>query len=197
MKKALVLATAMLFVASTAMAQGISGTAHDFSGAAWNATAGEICNVCHTPHNGDATVTDAPLWDHEVTTATFTVYASGTLDATVGQPGGASKLCLSCHDGSVALDSFGGATGATNLTGDALVGTDLSNDHPISFTYNTALATADGELEDPATVTAVSDLLFSGQMQCASCHDVHDDTHGMFLVMDNAASALCLTCHAK
>ena len=88
----------------------------------------------------------------------------------------------------------------------AILGTDLSDDHPISFTYGTTLATADGELFDP-TITASglggnidADMLFGAtndQLECASCHDVHDDTHGNFLIMSNTASALCLTCHNK
>jgi predicted CXXCH cytochrome family protein len=123
----------------------------------------------------------------------------------MGQPDGSSKLCLSCHDGTVALENFGGVTtGTTEITGDALMGTDLSNDHPVSFTYNTALATADGELEDPSTGlsglggTIDDDMLISGKMQCSSCHDVHN-TAGInyMLLKSNSASALCLTCHIK
>jgi len=192
----------IIFIAQSSMAQ-IIGTAHDFSSETWNTT-GEICVVCHTPHNANTTVTGAPLWNHEVTTATFTLYTSSTLNATVGQPDGNSKLCLSCHDGTVALDNFGGETaGSYFITGDALIGTDLSNDHPISFTYNDALATADGGLFPPSSTnsglggTIDADMLFDGKLQCASCHDVHNAGFDNFLVMSNAASALCLTCHDK
>jgi predicted CXXCH cytochrome family protein len=183
----------------------IAGSAHDFSAESWN-TGGEICAPCHTPHNANTSETDAPLWDHAVTTATFTLYDSDTLDATVGQPSGISKLCLSCHDGTVALDSFGGSTGSTSLTGDASFGTDLSNHHPVSLTYDATLVAADGELNAVTTTTSLGgtiaeDLLFgsgSDQLECASCHDVHDrDENGMLLVIDNANSALCLTCHDK
>lgn len=193
-----------LLLAGVASAQTITGSEHDFSGDTWNAT-GEICVVCHTPHNADATVTNAPLWNHEVTGSTFTVYSSATLDATVGQPGGSSKLCLSCHDGTVALDNFAGkTTGNQFISGGELLGTDLSNDHPLSFAYNTALATADGGLADPATTnsglggTIDADMLFAGQVQCASCHDVHNGSGvAKLLRKSNAASALCQTCHAK
>lgn len=180
----------------------IAGSAHDFSSSGWN-TSGEICITCHTPHNAMA-ITDAPLWNHaESTTATFTTYSSSTLDATVGQPAGVSKLCLSCHDGSVALDSFGGATGSTMISGTADLGADLSTSHPISFTYDATLATNDGELHDPTTTsstlggTITTDLLFSNQVECSSCHDVHDAGFDSLLVMSNAASALCLVCHDK
>lgn len=185
----------------------ITGSAHDFTTETWNTT-GEICVVCHTPHNGDTTIPGSPLWNHEITaTAAFGVYASSTLNAgPMGQPDGLSKLCLSCHDGSVALDNFGGTTtGSTFISGNALLGTDLSNDHPISFTYDTALATADGELWDPATATVAqlgggtiaATMLFSGQMECASCHDVHGTGVASLLRFSNANSDLCLTCHDK
>ena len=185
-------------------AQGIVGSAHDFSGAGWNTT-GEICIVCHTPHNADTTVTDSPLWNHEVTTSTFTLYSSSTLNATPGQPDGRSKLCLSCHDGTVALDSFGGVTTGTNyITGNANFGTDLSNDHPISITYDTALATTDGGLHDPAITnsglgsTIANDMLFGNKVECSSCHEVHN-AYGInkLLIKSNAGSQLCLTCHNK
>ncbi len=201
-----VLAVAVTFAAS-APAQ-ISGSAHDFSPSAWSG--GEICKPCHIPHNayqstgGVSAGAVAPLWNHDDTVATFIPYASptGTLDATdVGQPTSVSKACLSCHDGTVALDSFGGTTGAVMIdtvgTGSGDLGTDLSNDHPVSFSYNNALFLADGELADPASAP-VAALLFAGEMECASCHDVHNSTGFDFMLnVDNTGSALCLTCHTK
>ncbi|MBN1223272.1 MAG: cytochrome C [Candidatus Aminicenantes bacterium] len=203
MKKLFIFAAALTLTVG-AFGQGtIVGSAHDFSTEAWN-TGGQICVVCHTPHNADLTINDSPLWNHEVTTATYTLYSSSTLDATPGQPGGYSKLCLSCHDGTVALDSFGGETGSTNISGNALFGTDLSNDHPISITYDTSLASTDGELYDPTTAssglggTIDADMLFASKMECASCHDVHNKPGiEKLLLKSNAASALCLTCHSK
>ena len=193
-----------LVLPAALIGQNISGSSHDFSGTGWNTT-GEICIVCHTPHNADITVSEAPLWNHEVTVSTFTPYSSATLDATVGQPSASSKLCLSCHDGTVALDNFGGQTGGTIfITGDALMGTGLDNDHPISFTYDATLATNDQGLHDPTTTnsglggTIHEDMLFAGQMECASCHDVHNSTGLLkLLIKSNATSALCLTCHDK
>ncbi|RMF07893.1 MAG: cytochrome C [Candidatus Neomarinimicrobiota bacterium] len=191
---------------SALSAQTIVGSDHDFSGKNWNNT-GEICVVCHTPHNADNTVNGAPLWNHQVTSSNFTTYSSATFDATSGQPDGASKLCLSCHDGTVALDNFGGKTNGTNYVGGSKnFGTDLTNDHPISFTYDDALASTDGELNAPSTTnsglggTIADDLLIGGKMECASCHDVHNTVavNGTkLLVKSNANSALCLTCHAK
>lgn len=193
-----------LFFTGSAFAQSIVGTDHDLSGQP--NTGGQVCIVCHTPHNADVSVAGAPLWNHEVTTTTFTLYDSPTFDGGPAvQPAGASRLCLSCHDGTVALDAFGGNAGTVGnvITGNALVGTDLSDDHPISFTYDTALATTDGGLADPATAnsglggTIDADLLFAGSVECASCHDVHDNQIAPFLRLTNAASGMCLTCHNK
>ncbi|MBW2694016.1 MAG: cytochrome C [Deltaproteobacteria bacterium] len=197
----LVVVAALIGLPTAAFAV-ITGSVHDLKGETYT---DEICNVCHTPHNATSTVTAAPLWDHAESAETFTVYSSATLDAApVGQPSGVSKLCLSCHDGSVAIDSFGGTVGTDIMTGTALVGSDLSNDHPISFTYDTALATADGELHDPATATTeltgtiADDLLFGGNMECSSCHDVHNAVGNTALLqIDNDNSDLCLTCHNK
>lgn len=207
--------TAMWGVAATAGT--IVGSPHDFSTTGW--AGGQICVACHTPHNGSTAVTDAPLWNHAVTTKTYTLYSSPTLNATTSQPGGVSKLCLSCHDGTVAVDSFGGGTGTTFLSGSKAVGggpSDLSNDHPISITFDTALATADGALFDPATKsvtigsgtqtktgTIAATILYANQVQCATCHDVHNTfTAGgpngsPLLRVTKAGSALCLTCHNK
>lgn len=196
-----------------AMAGTIVGSEHDFSGKSWNTT-GEICIVCHTPHNARAGVADAPLWNRDITASTFSTYTSSTLDSVPTAPAGVSKLCLSCHDGTIGLESFGGTTGSTvNLIGGGdLLGTDLSNDHPISFAYDTALVAADGELADPtvtsfgppASAKVIADFLeggVDGLMQCSTCHDVHNtevETGAPKLLRnDNAGSALCLKCHVK
>jgi len=182
----------------------ITGSEHDFSSASWNSS-GEICIVCHAPHGGTA-LSDAPLWNHSLTTQSFTLYSSGTLDAAdMGQPAGTTRLCLSCHDGTIALDSYGGTTG-TNFVGSPIAsGGDLNSEHPISFTYSDALATTDGGLNPPSTTpsglggTIADDMLFNDKVECASCHDVHNalGTGGNLLVKNNAGSGLCLTCHAK
>jgi predicted CXXCH cytochrome family protein len=192
----------------------IKNSKHDFSSKSW--AANEICIVCHTPHNADASMTEAPLWNHATTTATYTMYSNantlnGTVDAT---PNPVSKMCLSCHDGTTAIDSYGGASGTillntTNFPGTkANLGADLANDHPISISYTSTTATADNELWDPAT-TSVSALggnikakmLYNDKIECSSCHDVHNTgnsaTNGHMLLLSNTGSALCLTCHKK
>ncbi len=204
--KYLIFTVLFLAVAATGFAQ-ISGSKHDFSNASWNTTGNnEICKFCHVPHNGSS-VNNAPLWSHPQSAATaYDVYYSPTLNAApVPQPSGSSKLCLSCHDNTVAVG--GNVFIGTIMGGYANLGTDLSNDHPISFTYDVALATADQGLHDPATTpsgvgtspgTINNDMLFAGKMECASCHDVHNSYNlDNLLIKDNAHSELCLTCHAK
>jgi predicted CXXCH cytochrome family protein len=192
-----------LFFASSAFAQNISGSKHDFSLTTFSDS--QLCIVCHAPHGNTIGVSGAPLWNHELTVQTFTLYNSPTFGgiADISQPAGASKLCLSCHDGTVAVDNFGGATGGTTfVTGGKLVGDGgtLEGDHPISFTW-----VADSGLVDPTVAasgitggtTVDADMLFASKVECASCHNVHDDTNGKFLLKVNDGSALCLTCHIK
>jgi predicted CXXCH cytochrome family protein len=85
------------------------------------------------------------------------------------------------------------------LTGNSVLGANLSDDHPVSFAFNAALRTANGELADPATLVKPNAVRLdaSGQLQCTSCHDPHDNTNGKFLSKSNTASALCQTCHVK
>lgn len=203
----------LLTAMSQAGAGTITGSAHDFTSQAWSG--GRICVACHTPHKSDTTVTDAPLWNHKLSTAAYTLYSSPTLNATVSQPGGNSKLCLSCHDGTVAVNSFGGVTGTTMISSANNIGSNLKASHPIGFTYDTALAAADGSLFDPSsktitigsgtqtrTGTLTAMLLYNGKMECDSCHDVHNTFTvggaGTGLVkVDAAGSKVCLACHNK
>ena len=162
----------------------------------------EICIFCHTPHQS---IGQAALWNHEMSVASYTPYTSTTLKATVGQPTGASKLCLSCHDGTVALGSLGSRSSPVHMnvgtfsplpTGRrSRLGTDLSDDHPISFNYSPTLASLNGQLKDPLNLDSRVRLDHNGQMQCTSCHDPHNDEFGKFLVMENTGAALCASCH--
>ncbi len=156
-----------------------------------------ICEFCHAPHRPGQSV---PRWNRELSEVVYTTYHSSTLKAAVGQPNGASKLCLSCHDGTIALGKIKTEkniipfTSITIPAGKTKLGTDLSDDHPISFTYDQSLAARNGQLEYPPLRQPVRLDKFS-QLQCTSCHDAHDNTYGKFLVMDNTASALCVVCH--
>ncbi len=213
-----------LAVAGLAAGAGtIVGSKHDFSTQAWT-TNGQLCVACHAPHNTALGLT--VLWNHTLSTATYTMYNnafSSTINGTVAAaPAGVSKLCLSCHDGTVAVNSFGGATGAVSIAASANLGTNLTNDHPIGITYDAALVTADGALWPIATTanigtggtktragTISSNLLYNGSIECASCHDVHNTftvpfatagtsgTTNKLVKISMVGSALCLTCHDK
>ena len=211
MKKKLLVTSLVLLgglgVCSTAPAV-ITGSKHDFSTAAWST--GQICLPCHAPHN-NKNAGGALLWNHDASVAPYTLYTSPTYNGSnTGAPAATSKFCLSCHDGSVAIDAFGthGTTSARGLiTGTAKLGTDLSNDHPISFPYDLALVNADkatgGGIAGLVTPASASEVvagipLFNGKLECASCHDVHNKhTIAKLLNSTNVGSALCLKCHIK
>ncbi|MDR3578333.1 MAG: cytochrome c3 family protein [Oryzomonas sp.] len=166
-----------------------------------------VCIFCHAPHNAAPNTLlgsiPSPLWNHELSSATYQPYRSTTLNSKVPTaPTGASRLCLSCHDGTIALNNYGGS----QVTGNILLPpgqpsnltTNLSDDHPISFAYNDTLAgLKKGDLAFPETISTVTKLDESGSLQCTTCHDPHDDEFGKFLVMDNTptGSPLCITCH--
>jgi len=157
----------------------------------------DVCVFCHTPHNASPS---RALWNQALPGTTYTLYSSPTLKATLNQPTGSSRLCLSCHDGTLAMGSLRAApkTGVSRLnplTGSASLGTDLSDDHPISFVYDAALALKHGELADPSVPPDVFHLDASRQVQCTSCHDPHDATYRKFLRTDDRFAALCLACH--
>jgi predicted CXXCH cytochrome family protein len=159
----------------------------------------DMCHFCHTPHGGGG---EKALWNHALSTAAYIPYTSSTLKAKVGQPTGDSKLCLSCHDGTVALGmthsqpktALSPSLRAPMAKSRAVLGTDLSDDHPVSFPYDSALA-AGAQLRSPALLRDRVRLDVNGQVQCTSCHDPHSNENGKFLVVNNYASALCLTCH--
>jgi len=187
----------------TIFSQSIVTTKHNLSvsgpGTVKATSESEICIFCHAPHNARP---DHPLWNRIDPGLTYTLYSSSTTQAILGQPDGASILCLSCHDGTIALGSIisrttpitmaGGVTtmpsGVNNLT------KDISNDHPVSFIYDAALATADGQLLNPAGLTGAVKLE-NGKLQCTSCHDPHKDIYTKFLVATTQSSNLCLVCH--
>ena len=158
----------------------------------------DVCNFCHTPHMEQQ---GFAMWDMKAPRSYIT-YKSSTIKAAVGQPTGSSRLCLSCHDGTIALGAaqdsklsklFSG--GASRLRRPANLGIDLSDDHPISFEYDSSLAARSGELEHPAMLKAGVQLDENSQVQCTTCHSPHDDRYGKFLVMDNKYSQLCTACH--
>lgn len=201
---------------------GIRNTKHNLSASSTNAVRAasetELCVFCHTPHGGR---TDAPLWNRGVSGQSYTPYTSPSLQASPGQPDGYSKLCLSCHDGSIALGavtntpnaSAAGAIGVVGAGGDGTmpagatrIGTNLLNHHPISFPYDATVLANDGELADPASLTGSPVRLYEGAtpgvrntVQCTTCHDPHTDVLPKFLRQDprGRTGSLCLSCHTK
>lgn len=152
--------------------------------------------MCHVTHDGG--VGSQPLWNHASTQASHTLYSSPTLAGEAVAPTRTSLLCLSCHDGTVAVDSFNGATGSAYAPASVVLGTDLSDDHPVSISY----AIGAPGLRDPhATPSGLggsieADLLEAGRVECSSCHDVHG-SEPKLLRASMAGSQLCLTCHEK
>lgn len=192
-------------------------------GAVKSPSESQICVFCHTPHGADASAV-VPLWNKTLQNKTYTPYTSSSLDAAViqgvsaGQPLGPSKLCLSCHDGAMQIGSVrvlrgqldqtipvdntnagamptgaGITTGFTRQLGGPTFD-DLSNDHPISITYDQALALRDGELRIPDAEQRFGNVFGKlipgsgykpllplaptgsggeGQVQCTTCHDPH------------------------
>ncbi len=203
---------------------GIEGTPHDFSSQSWNTDPSDpatVCGTCHVPHHADSTV--VPLWGHQSTATAFTMFnnanvPSATLPGLLvqsAQPNGPSKACLSCHDGTVAINSYGGVGNytthgpATYITNSAMVAvnhTDLTGTHPISLIYDDSIVgTAPGQdqwLYNPNTtpvLTPVSgpfvpgnDMTINGfllngnnTLECTSCHDVHNQNGTPFDIVNN------------
>jgi len=234
---------AVLAMASTVSAQSvIAGGPHDLSNGSalrnTNATInGQTCVFCHTPHGGSNNI---PLWNRTAPTgAAYQLYISSTSDATATSAqivNGVSGACLSCHDGTIAVDvltgvnglpfgpavaftrqataksTYGNAgTGTSNVMNGGLpfLGTDLRNDHPVGIVYETARAATPSEFVTQVingakiTVGSAGPLPLYGTsstnatIECASCHNPHNNSLGSFLRKANTGSAICLTCHIK
>ena len=79
----------------------------------------EVCAFCHTPHGASTSAPGAaPLWNREVpASAGYTLYGSPNFDSTPIQPQGVSLACLSCHDGTIALDALINLPGSGGFRG--------------------------------------------------------------------------------
>lgn len=224
---------------------GIVGSKHDLSSAGTGTIKAvsetQKCVFCHTPHHSS---TAGPLWNRNLSAQIYTVPTTTQfpdLLTVVPQPDRGSKLCLSCHDGTVAIGllintpgpgtiypsliNMSGVTGEGKMpcspTDPTCFGTDLSSHHPVSIAYNTPLYNAkaaqcnscesDFLIKPPAEVAPPvrlmpTDNTYGGEgglgVQCASCHDPHNNPYGNFLVMDYYGTTwlidsenLCLKCH--
>jgi hypothetical protein len=195
----------------------ISGSKHDFGTFGWSKN--QICLPCHAPHNtivkdANGAVVGGPLWNHTLSTATYTLYLDDTGKPVTGAVDTNSTLCLSCHDGTVAVDSFGGGAGTQQMTGGVL-GTDLSNDHPMGenavWTFPNPSYMVDPALRDAQGIMPLRQLADGRKVVgCTSCHEPHNrksQTHMLWVNNQNAAttvdgraisgSLLCMNCHKK
>lgn len=243
---------------------------------------GEVCVYCHTPHGANRQI-DAPLWNRTFLNTTYTTYdtlGTSSLKGDVTQPGVNSLTCLSCHDGTTAIDSIINMPGSGQYSalqettqnesfldnfvppvgnpgfqagdhyslnsgttfgdrsclvchnpsgpsdaGDfsvAVIGTDLTNDHPIGVSLPTSLLgtefnepanpvngirfyDTDGDQRPDSNEIRFYDTGQGPEVECASCHDPHGvptigssgPLNPTFLRISNANSQICLTCHIK
>ena len=122
----LIILITCLFAVSAAYSGTIVGSKHDLLEVYYTSPGnhsmlmekyGEVCVYCHTPH-GANTGSDAPLWNRNNPTGSYTVYNSSTMDTTPGQPSSISLACLSCHDGTIEVDEILNAPGSGTNTYD-------------------------------------------------------------------------------
>ena len=203
----LVLAIVCALPLAAQVKSGVIGSPHDIGYLASPPTAGAGCKGCHAPHNGSLatggsqTTGTILLWARAFTAETFGRYTSPTLDNPTVEVGATtplatearlySFLCMSCHDGVTSL-SLIVATDAAAV-GNPTNSAGLTNDHPVNMTHD---ETQDTGLKTPTQVTTAGLKLYgTNTVQCASCHDAHNNTNTPFLRIANTSSALCLACH--
>lgn len=155
----------------------------------------EICIFCHTPHSASK---QGALWNRNDPAGPFSLYNSSTLqiknipeaqyNTTADYPNGASKLCLSCHDGvtgvgtlldrTITLNHETMADVPTTATFDPVI--DLELTHPVSFVFNgTVLAQI--QVGKSGMSLPTLDLRDDQErVQCTTCHDPHDDRAEIF-----------------
>ncbi len=161
------------------------------------------CTFCHAPHSGLGGV--SPLWNQTLSKATYTPYSSTTyVEQGNTQPtlGVTSSLCLSCHDGTVAVGQSA-AYGTLPVTGSMnsvdSFGTNLGGTHPFSLVLPmkdasnlVASLVSQGKTADPTGAVK----LINGNIECTSCHNPHvqgtDKIAQNFLVRDSSAARCAL-----
>lgn len=162
------------------------------------------CLYCHAPHGGMSSPT--PLWNQRLSIQTYNFYTSTTYHQAAIQPGlnSPSKMCLSCHDGTIAPGqtvAYGPLPMTGSMKSTSKFGSDLKASHPFSLqiplvdtpNVNALLFGQPPKTADPAV------KLINGTVECTSCHEPHlqylDKLMPMFLVRDSSNSQLCLACH--
>ena len=197
---------------------GVSSTVHNLSvsgpGAVRAQSETQVCKFCHIPHTA---VVNQPLWGHVLSDVkgykTAKIRKSGGRVENAPQPDGASRLCLSCHDGTVALGEIGRSRRPITMAGAqrleqgrrGYLGTDLSGAHPISIpmpdTTNVDDAADMGIRPAGAIVADPSVHLDNNRlMQCTTCHDPHSDSNYQpgrtpHFWVKPTVTEVCLSCH--
>ncbi|HUO13546.1 MAG TPA: cytochrome c3 family protein [Verrucomicrobiae bacterium] len=210
MKRLVLIPILMLLVAGAAGAQ-VSGDvlgAHNLSLSGTAPIKGRLdpCLYCHVPHSG-VQATNPALWSQTLSSQTYSTYSSTTLHNTTQQPilGQDSSLCLSCHDGTVAVGQtqpYGQIQMTGNMYQQDVFGANLQGSHPFSLKLPLVDAAdlvpslvASGTTADP--LKAVK--LINGDVECTSCHTPHSQAIDMvsqnFLVRDSSSGQMCLSCH--
>jgi predicted CXXCH cytochrome family protein len=158
-----------------------------------------LCVFCHAPHHANG---EGALWNRDLSNQeNYRMYESSTMTAVISpKPTGASRLCLSCHDGTIAVGTLAGGnilTQAPAVRGSAQLAlmnngkNDLSADHPISFTYPTK-----ADLANPEALPSQIKLAPGNRVECTACHNPHSNEFGKFLVMNNSdGTVICTSCH--
>ena len=206
-----------VFLVSNAILGQISTTKHNLSATSGNTIVADsetgVCIFCHTAHS---TETIDQLWNKTLTEETnYTLYSSSRLSGypTPSQPNAKSKLCMSCHDGTIAIGSVyntpgSGTTGTITMAGGVTtmpvaaaghIGVNLADDHPIGYTYDPGsdpdLITKAWPWADAGETVLLDPDASNGTVECHTCHDAHDNTYPPFLHQDKAT--LCNECHSK
>jgi len=201
-----------LLVAGSVLADtktSIKDTPHNLSvtgkGAIRSTSETRVCIFCHSSHNASA---EGPLWNHQTTPAQFRTYERITMQSRPEAPNGASKLCLSCHDGTVAVGAVRGMKRSIPMTGvgssgeipegrRSHLGTDLSGTHPVSVKFDQRSAMMKQSLRwppvDPQRQVGVD---ANGYVQCTSCHDPHGSRSPKYPFWQKSSfSEVCQVCH--
>lgn len=142
---------------------------------------GEVCIYCHTPHGANKQI-KAPLWNRTFNNSgAYTIYDKPTtLMRPIGQPGPNSLTCLSCHDGTIAIDSI------LNMPGSGLNPTINGQSNNETNTWNEAFL--DSWVSNPLALPSPAGHFRMGKNIedgfCTLCHNsnVTDSAMANFMI---------------
>lgn len=157
-----------------------------------------LCLSCHDGIGAMNVLLNNP--NGEYTTLTGQGYVEHVSPGSINQFGDAALTDPSIGPLNIGDGVADGGDGTAGTSG----GTNLTNDHPIGFLYNSAAVQDTGLLPYASVAVAIKDRMdgiTDGRVECSTCHDPHmnntSSTRNSFLVMGNENSALCLGCHDK